>query len=143
MRQADFLRRASRIGSAVYALVPKEHKQHSLYRILTGQANLYLKEGLAEEEILARLVNNLIALPEKNQVKEMKPKQKTPRKKSNKTCLPAYVRKCRRFKMIDEYPVSAPQGVLAAIIKEMVEKDQTVPRWLLPDLPDGISGLTS
>ena len=143
MQQASFLRRASKIGSTVYALVPKEHKQHSLYRILTGQANLYLKKGMAEDEILSRLLYDYIAPLKKTQANEIIPKQKAARKKSNKACLPAYVRRCRRFKMVDALPASVPQGILSSIVKEMLLKDRTQPGWLLPDLPDTLTGLGS
>ncbi|NII28889.1 hypothetical protein HB364_27675 [Pseudoflavitalea sp. X16] len=55
MQYAALLAKASRIGSAVYALVPADRKQHSLYRKLTGEAMTWLKYQWKEEDIIAYL----------------------------------------------------------------------------------------
>ena len=144
MQQADFLRRASKIGSVLYDLVPREHKQHQLYRTLTGQANLYLKKGLAEEEIVSRLLYHYIAPLKKKRVTEIIRKRKATRKKSNKAGLPPEVRRCRRFKLVEAIPGSlAPQGVLPAIVKEMIFHNRAAPGWLLPGLPGEMRGMAS
>jgi hypothetical protein len=56
MMYAALLGKASRIGSAVYASIPPERKQHSLYRKLTGEAMTWLKYEWKEEEIIAYLL---------------------------------------------------------------------------------------
>ncbi|NII26004.1 hypothetical protein HB364_12990 [Pseudoflavitalea sp. X16] len=55
MQYAALLAKASRIGSAVYALVPAERKEHALYRKLTGEAMTWLKYQWKEEDIIAYL----------------------------------------------------------------------------------------
>ncbi|NII27751.1 hypothetical protein HB364_21895 [Pseudoflavitalea sp. X16] len=55
MQYAALLTKASRIGSAVYALVSAERKQHTLYRKLTGEAMTWLKYQWKEEDIIAYL----------------------------------------------------------------------------------------
>jgi hypothetical protein len=52
MQYAALLSKASRIGSIVYALVPANRKQHSLYRKLTGEAMTWLKYQWKEENII-------------------------------------------------------------------------------------------
>jgi hypothetical protein len=71
MQQAAIMVRASRIGAALYALVPEGYKKHELYRTLTGQANLLIKQGLTEDEILQLLVISHIAPLKKMRVKSM------------------------------------------------------------------------
>ncbi|NII25499.1 hypothetical protein HB364_10425 [Pseudoflavitalea sp. X16] len=55
MQFAGLLAKASRIGSAVYALVPADRKQHSLYRKLTGEAMTWLKYQWKETDIIEYL----------------------------------------------------------------------------------------
>ena len=52
MEYAALLGKASRIGSAVYAGLPADQKQHALYRKLTGEAMTWLKYGWQQEEVL-------------------------------------------------------------------------------------------
>lgn len=55
MQYAGLLAKASRIGSAVYAQVPADRKQHSLYRRLTGEAMCWLKYQWKEADIIEYL----------------------------------------------------------------------------------------
>ena len=52
MEYASLLAKASRIGSTVYAAVPANKKQHSLYRKLTGEAMYWLKHNWSTEDVL-------------------------------------------------------------------------------------------
>ena len=56
MMYAALLAKASRIGSAVYAALPPDRKQHALYRKLTGEAMTWLKYLWTEEDIQAYLL---------------------------------------------------------------------------------------
>lgn len=56
MEYARLLAKASRIGSAVYAVLPADQKQHSLYRKLTGEAMYWLKHEWSTEDVLAFLL---------------------------------------------------------------------------------------
>lgn len=55
MEHANILAEASRIASGIYRLIPKEEKQHALYRELTGAAIRMLKEGVQPESIISQL----------------------------------------------------------------------------------------
>jgi hypothetical protein len=69
MRYAGLLAKASKIGSILYRTLPKEERKHELYRKLTGQAMLLLKEGKTAIEILELLkwkVPEPVALKKKN-----------------------------------------------------------------------------
>jgi hypothetical protein len=52
---ADLLGQASRLAAAVYRCLPREERKHAQYRVMTGEALRMLKEGVAKEEISARL----------------------------------------------------------------------------------------
>jgi len=52
---ADLLGQASRLAAAVYRCLPREERKHAQYRAMTGEALRMLKEGVAAEEISARL----------------------------------------------------------------------------------------
>ena len=52
MEYAHLLAKASRIGSTVYAALPADQKQHSLYRKLTGEAMYWLKHQWSTEDVL-------------------------------------------------------------------------------------------
>lgn len=56
MMYAALLGKASRIGSAVYAALPADRKQRTLYRKLTGEAMIWLKYEWKEEDIIAYLL---------------------------------------------------------------------------------------
>jgi len=52
---AELLGQASRLAAAVYRCLPGEDRKHAQYRAMTGEALRMLKEGVAAEEISARL----------------------------------------------------------------------------------------
>lgn len=56
MEWANRLKAASRLGSAVYAMLPPYRRKHRLYRALTGQAMRLLKEGRTEGETVVELM---------------------------------------------------------------------------------------
>ncbi|NII28234.1 hypothetical protein HB364_24335 [Pseudoflavitalea sp. X16] len=56
MEYASLLAKASRIGSVVYAALPADKKQHSLYRKLTGEAMFWLKHEWSVEDVLSFLL---------------------------------------------------------------------------------------
>lgn len=55
MEFAGMLKQASRIASGCYACIPKEEREHAMYRALTGMAMQMLKVGISPEEITAAL----------------------------------------------------------------------------------------
>src|SRR5689334_9983612 len=56
MWQASIMAHASKIGAAAYAAIPAFCREYKYYRLLTGKANLLLKKGLHEDEIIIRLI---------------------------------------------------------------------------------------
>lgn len=63
MMYAALLGKASRIGSAVYAMLPSERKQHGLYRKLTGEAMQWLKYQWEEKDIIEYLQQQYLQQP--------------------------------------------------------------------------------
>ena len=55
MRYAGLLGKASKIASSIYRSLPKEKKEPGLYRKLTGQAMLLLKDDKTTAEVLELL----------------------------------------------------------------------------------------
>ena len=51
---------ASKMGAALYNQIPKEHKQFSLYRLLTGEIFKMLKQGVDKSEINKQLQQEFI-----------------------------------------------------------------------------------
>ena len=119
MMHAALLGKASRIGSAVYAALPPDRKQHALYRKLTGEAMVWLKYLWTEEDILAYLLKQYtqqeiqIHQPEVVELKESF-RRKTQRLKG------------RRRKLLKEPPVEQPGYFLYAYRYE----ERTVRRQL-------------
>ncbi len=70
-RYAGYMAQASQIAAAVYRRLPKEQREHALYRAMTGKALQLLKEGLDEAAIRERL-----------QAPAVKPVEAAPRKKA-------------------------------------------------------------
>lgn len=64
MEHANILAEASRIASRVYRLIPKEEKEQSLYREMTGAAMRTLKEGVKPEEIVPWLTDLYVSRPD-------------------------------------------------------------------------------
>ena len=56
---AGLMGRASKIGSKLYARLPRKYKRRSDYQYLTGLALKLLKEQISEEDILAELLPTL------------------------------------------------------------------------------------
>jgi len=56
---AGLMGRASKIGSRLYAELPRKYKRRSEYQFLTGLALKLLKEQMSEEDILAELLPTL------------------------------------------------------------------------------------
>jgi hypothetical protein len=54
------MKEASPIAASLYKLLPKEEKEYSLYRTLTGEALKMIKHGFEKEEIIARLKEEYI-----------------------------------------------------------------------------------
>jgi hypothetical protein len=69
MEYAQLLGKASKIASVVYKAYPKETRQFSEYRALTGKAMQLLKDGLTEAAVLNILmpVNKAESLKQKAQ----------------------------------------------------------------------------
>jgi len=55
MEHAGFFTRGSKIGAAIYRSLPREEREHGLYRKLVGMATTMLKSGRTEAEILDQL----------------------------------------------------------------------------------------
>ena len=55
MMYAGIMGQASALAAEVYRRLPKERKQHALYRQLVGKANGFLKHGEKEEEVKMKL----------------------------------------------------------------------------------------
>lgn len=55
--------RASKIGSAVYRLLPKDRKKHSLYKTITGKAMTLLNQGKDHATIVKLLKQQYITAP--------------------------------------------------------------------------------
>src|SRR4051812_2716805 len=56
MAWAELLKVASRLGSAVYAMLAPSRKKHRIYRKLTGQAMRLLRERKTEGETVVELM---------------------------------------------------------------------------------------
>jgi hypothetical protein len=55
MKNAALLAEASKIGSVVYRLLPKEKRERKVYQQLTGRAIQLLKKGMTKEDVIALL----------------------------------------------------------------------------------------
>lgn len=66
MRSAGRMARASKIGSALYAVLPEGLKQFKRYRALTGEAYHLLKAGHTDEQAMALLWARLKDLVERS-----------------------------------------------------------------------------
>lgn len=91
MEYAHLLAKASRIGSAVYAALRADQKQHSLYRKLTGEAMTWLKHEWSVEDVLAFLLKHYAGQEVQQQEPEVVPvkepcRRKTQRLKGKQHC---------------------------------------------------------
>ena len=74
MENAGIMADASRIASAVYRLIPKSAKQHTMYREMTGIAIDLLKLETTKDETLELLLEKYVSkeVKEKRRIKESK-----------------------------------------------------------------------
>lgn len=104
MWQASIMTQASRIGSAAYALIPAYCREYRYYRMLTGKANLLLKKGLHEDEIIMRLIDKYVIPIKKQALRENRREQNREKKKRNRRARPHYLRHHRRLRMVESEP---------------------------------------
>jgi len=76
MDWANRLKAASRLGSAVYAMLAPSRRKHKLYRTLTGQAMRLLRDGKTEGETVVELMLS-IQLKKKKRTAPPAAQQKT------------------------------------------------------------------
>jgi hypothetical protein len=119
MWQASIMTQASKIGSAAYALIPAFCREYRHYRMLTGKANLLLKKGLHEDEIIMRLIDKYVIPIRKQALRENRQERNREKKKRNRRTRPHYLRHHRRLRMVesDALPatVSLPRMDMDAI----------------------------
>ncbi len=72
MENAFRLADASKIASAVYRLIPRSEKQHTMYREMTGVAINMLNQGCNKEEILSLMIEKYVSnkFKERRRIKE-------------------------------------------------------------------------
>jgi hypothetical protein len=125
--QASVMAQASKIGAAVYAAIPAFCREYKYYRQLTGKANLLLKKGLHEDEIVMRLIEYFVVPLKKQALKEERRERNREKRKRNKRTLkPPYLRHHRRLKMVEWsigegepsiYPSDAIDSFLNTLLK--------------------------
>ena len=127
--QASIMAHASKIGAAVYAAIPAFCREYKYYRQLTGKANLLLKKGLHDDEIILRLIEYFVVPLKKQALKEERRERNREKRKRNKRTLkPDYLRPYRRLKMVEWgigegkpsiYPSEAVDSMLKALLKNL------------------------
>jgi hypothetical protein len=130
MRQASIMAHASQIGAAAYAAMPAFCKEFRHYRMLTGKANLLLKKGVNEEEIMAILIEKYVVPIKQQALKESRREaDKAKRKRQKRTPKPSYLRQYRRLKMVEWgigpgkpsiYPGEAVDNMLDALLQPKI-----------------------
>jgi hypothetical protein len=98
--------RASKIGAAAYAAIPAFCREYRYYRLLTGKANLLLKQGLHEDEIIVRLIEKYIIPLKKQAIRDNRKARIREKRKRNRHTRPAYLRHHRRLKMVEDPSVT-------------------------------------
>src|SRR5579862_5357536 len=68
--QASVMAQASKIGAAAYGAIPAWCREYKYYRMLTGKANLLLKQGMHEDEVLMRLIEKFVVPLKRQAMKE-------------------------------------------------------------------------
>jgi hypothetical protein len=126
-RQASIMAHASKIAAAAYSVIPAFCKEFGHYRMLTGKANLLLKQGLPEDEILAILIEKYVAPIKQQALKETREESnKIKRKRIKRTPKPWYLRKHRGLRMVEWsigpgkpsiYPMEAVDNMLSMILQ--------------------------
>ena len=126
MTQANILARASRLGAAAYKALPLFCKEFRYYRMLTGKANLLLKEGLAEDKILGTLLSKYVRPIAQQARAEGSRTVKAKRVRGKLTQKPWYLRKYRRLRMVEwsigggeasVYPMEALDSMLKSLFR--------------------------
>ena len=134
MWQASVMARASRIGAAAYAAIPVFCREYRYYRQLTGKANLLLKKGLHEDEIIMRLIMGFVIPLKKQALKEERRQHNKARRK--RTIKPAYLRRHRRLKMVEwgiepgspsAVPIDAVDSMLKMVLDYSEMKHNQLP----------------
>jgi len=110
MWQASIMSQASKIGSAAYALIPAFCREYRHYRMLTGKANILLKKGLHEDEIIMRLIEKYVIPIKKQAIRENRREQN--KRKRNRNARPPYLRHHRRLRMVESESMSVPASLL-------------------------------
>ncbi len=119
--QASVMARASKIGSAAYAAIPLFCREYHYYRLLTGKANLLLKQGWHEDEILLRLIDKYVIPLRKASIKQSIRKRSKEKRKRNRTVKPAYLRRHRGLKMV-EWDMNAIDRLVNVVLEKLPEK---------------------
>ena len=126
--QACIMVQASKIGAAAYATIPVFCREYKQYRQLTGKANLMLKKGLHEDEIMMRLIMGFVIPLKKQAIKEERRERNRARRKRNRTAKPAFLRRHRRLKIVEwgiepggssAIPAEAIDNMLKALFEKL------------------------
>ena len=101
MTQARIMVRASKLGAVAYRAIPLYCREFRYYRMLTGKANLLLKEGLTEDEIMTTLISKYVRPITQHAIKEERRVVKAKRVRVTRTPKPSYLSNYRRLKMVE------------------------------------------
>ena len=101
MTQARIMVRASKLGAVAYKSIPLHCREFRYYRMLTGRANLLLKQGLTEEDIIATLINIYVKSITQHAIKTEGKVIKPKRVRVARTQKPSYLRRYRRLKIVE------------------------------------------
>ena len=81
----------SKFGAVAYREIPLFCREFRYYRMLTGKANLMLKEGLKEDEIIATLINKYVRPITQQAIKKERRVIKAKRVRVTRTQKPPYL----------------------------------------------------
>lgn len=128
MVQARLMARASKLGAMAYKGIPLSCKAFPQYRMLTGKANLLLKQGLSEEQILATLINKYVHPIIQNAMGERHCIVKAKRVRTKRTPKPPFLRKYRRLRMVEwsvgnGEPSVYPAEALNSMLERLLESE--------------------
>jgi len=130
MWQASIMSQASKIGSAAYALIPAFCREYRHYRMLTGKANLLLKKGLHDDEIIMRLIEKYVVPIKKQAIRDNRREHNKRKKKRNRNARPPYLRHHRRLRMVESEALPVPASLLNMyavddLLRIILEKNKT------------------
>lgn len=107
MQHAGILAQASRLASTVYSRIPKDEREHSRYRKMTGAAILMLREEKTPDQIILELATAYLQSPAE-QTMDLSAKTETKRTetpaahiRSSTTKIPAGKHQQGRFDCFD------------------------------------------